>query len=625
MQTFKIASGLPLKSTLLACSASALLLVAPHQVAAQESSLDGVETISVGSLRLPTPITETGSAISIITSQDLDNLGVDFVLDALTLSPGVTINQNGAIGGQASVRIRGNSSEQTLVLVDGIPVNDASTPGGGYNFARLDPENVERVEILRGPQSTLWGTDAIGGVVSITTKRPTDGLHGTGFFEFGSFETFRGGLSGSYGGKRGDIRIGASGISSGGISRADEANGNTEDDSFESGTLSANGGLNFGSDIRLEGSILYNRSDSEFDSFSFASEGGVSDGDELSEVEDLATRVSLYAPVFDGRLENLLVFGYTQTDRANFRNGNEMPNFEAKSQRVILRYQGTANITDGYRLLFGVENDSSESNDTDEIDILGLFGVFEAQPIDGLTLSAGVRYDDNSEFGSETTFRAAAAYQVSDEFTVRGSWGEGFKAPTIFQLTQFFSPAMQPNPDLRPERSNGFDLGVDWRSSSNRAAVSLTYFNQDTTDQINFADGSYFNIARAETQGIELSVQYEVLDGLTVAGDYSLIDAQDQDGDTLQRVPRNTANLRLEYASEGPFSGNIAVRYNGDEIDRRGIVDNWVRVDLAAQYRFTENIEAFARIENLLDAQYQQILGFGTPGFSGSVGFRVRL
>lgn len=604
----------------LLCSAGAFAW--SGSAAAQDAADGSVETITVGALRLPTPISESGTAISIITAKDLDDLGVDFVLDALTLAPGVTINQNGAIGGQAAVRIRGNSNEQTLILVDGVPVNDASTPGGGYNFARLDPENVERVEILRGPQSTLWGTDAIGGVVSITTKRPTDGLNGTTFLEYGSFDTVRGGLSGSYGGERGDIRIGASGISSGGISRADEANGNTEEDSFKSGTLSANGGLNLGGDIRLEGSVLYNRSDSEFDNFSSTAQGAVTDGDALSRVDELATRVSLYAPILDGKLENLFLVGYTSTERENFRGG--ATSFTAKGERLILRYQGTANIADGHRLLFGAENDSSESNG-DETDILGLFGVYEIQPFEGLTISGGVRYDDNSRFGSETTFRAAAAYQVSEDITVRGSWGEGFKAPTIFQLTQFFSPATQPNPDLRPERSNGFDFGIDWRSSDSRAAVSITYFNQDTTNQINFDAGSYFNLARAETQGIELSAQYEIAEGVTVSGDYSLIDADDQDGETLVRVPRNTANLRLDYSNGGPFTGNVTMRYNGEELDRRGVVDSWFRVDLAAQYRASNNIEIFARVENLLDEDYQQILGYGTPGISGSAGIRFRL
>jgi len=590
---------------------------------AQGEDMRDVETIIIGSLRLPTPITEVGSSLTVITAQDLDDLGVDFVLDALTLSPGVTINQNGAFGGQASVRIRGNSSEQTLVLIDGVPVNDASTPGGGYNFARLDPENIERVEILRGPQSTLWGTDAIGGVVSITTKRPEEGLGGTAFLEYGSFNTVRGGISASYGSDRGDIRIGASGISSDGISRADEANGNTEEDGLDNGTLSASGGLNFAGDMRLEGSILYNSTDSEFDIFSSGAQGGVGDGDTLSSVEELAARVSLYAPMFDGKLENLLLVGYTSTDREN--TGDDAFPFEAKGERLILRYQGTANISDDYRLLFGIENDSSESNNTDESDILGLFGVLEAQPIEGLTISAGVRYDDNSRFGTETTFRAAAAYQINDTITARASWGEGFKAPTIFQLTQFFAPATQPNPDLRPERSIGFDLGIDFRTADGRGAFSLAYFNQDTTDQINFADGSYFNLARAETQGVELSAAYEVITGLTLSGDYSLIDAEDGDGDTLLRVPRNTANLRLEYRDNGPLSANLTARYNGAEQDRRGVVEDWIRVDLAAQYRVTARIEAFARVENLFDAQYQQILGYGTPGISGSVGFRIRL
>ena len=227
-----------------------LLLVAWATAStAAESPSDGadqarIDTIVVTATRIEQPIGETGSTVRIIDAEDIAALGFSQALDAIAGAPGFTVNQNGSFGGAASVRVRGASSAQTLVLIDGVSVNDASAPGGGFNFARLDTENIERVEILSGPQSTLWGSDAIGGVVSITTKRPDEGLGGNLFAQAGSYGAFRGGASVSRGGRAGDFRLGATRLDTDGISRADEKNGNTEEDGFETLTLSTRGGLN---------------------------------------------------------------------------------------------------------------------------------------------------------------------------------------------------------------------------------------------------------------------------------------------------------------------------------------------------------------------------------------------
>ena len=225
-----------------------------------DASSSTLDTITVEGSRLNQTEAEIGTSISIITSEDIEKLGFDFALDAVAAAPGVTINQNGGFGGAASVRIRGAATGQTLVLIDGVPVGDPSLTDGSFNFAYLDTENIERIEVLKGPQSTLWGSDAIGGVVSITTKQPGEGFGGSVFGEYGSFNTFRGGASVGNANDIGDFRLAWSGISSDGISKADEANGNPEEDAYDSSTVSARGGLNLPSDIRLDGSVLWNSS-----------------------------------------------------------------------------------------------------------------------------------------------------------------------------------------------------------------------------------------------------------------------------------------------------------------------------------------------------------------------------
>ena len=616
-----------LKAALLGAVSVPLLVLAiasPSQAQTSNEDQTTLDTIIVEGSRLNQTETEIGSSVTIITAEEIDALGFDFALDAVASAPGVTINSNGAFGGSASVRIRGASSEQTLVLVDGVVVNDPTSPGGGFNFARLDTENIERIEVLKGPQSTLWGTDAIGGVVSIITKRPDAGLGGSAFGEFGSFNTFRGGASLENATDQGDFRVAIVGTSSDGVSKADEDNGNTEDDPYEALTLSAKGGFNLGGGARLSADVLWTDASSEFDSFSFGEQGNVGDGDEVSETEELSANLSFVGSLFEGRLENLVLLGYSDITRENFTDGAQ--SFFSEGDRTVFRYQGPLAIDERNTLAFGAEREDSTAND-DDTSITGLFALYEFKPTDALTLTGGLRNDDHERFGSETTARVAVAYNPTETLTLRSSWGQGFKAPTIFQTTFFCCGATEPNADLEAETSEAFDVGLDWRSPDGRAEAGITLFSQDTENQIDFdfGIGGYLNIAKVESQGLELFGALQINPWLRVSADYAYIDAQDGDGNALARLPDHSADLTFSIDPSGPFSGAVLVRYNGDEPNTNGTtLDGWTRVDLSGSYDLNERVELFGRVENLFDEQYQQILGYGTPDLSGYFGVRVR-
>ncbi len=595
---------------------------AQNEPAAQEN----VDTIVVTATRLDQTATETGSSLSIITAEEIEELGLIYVLDAVAQAPGVTINQNGSFGGNAAVRIRGAASEQTVVLIDGIPVNDPTSPGGGFNFARLDTENIERIEVLKGPHSTLWGTDAIGGVVSITTRSPGEELGGEAFAEYGSFNTLRGGVSVSNASEVGDFRLAAVSVSSDGISKADEDNGNGEEDNYDSLTLSAKGGLNLPGDARLSADVLWTDAESEFDSFASGAQGSVGDGDELSETEEAAANVSLAVPLLDGRLDNLFLVGYADITRENFSGG--LPSFEAEGERLLYRYQGTLNAGERHRLAFGAEREETTAND-DDTSIDGLFALYELRPVGDLTVTAGLRYDDHERFGSESTTRLAGAWKLTDNLSFRASWGEGFKAPTIFQTTFFCCGATEPNADLKAETSEAFDAGIEWQSTDGRFRLGATVFRQETENQIDFdfAIGGYLNIDEVESTGLELSGALLLSDTLSLSLDYAYIDAEDGDGNALPRLPEHSGDLTLSYAPAGPFSGAVLLRYNGGETNSSTDptrIDSWLRVDVTGRYALSERIEVYGRIENLFDKDYQQILGYGTPGLSGSLGIRLR-
>ena len=600
-----------------------MLASAAERPAADEET-GRIDTIVVTGTRIEQTAAEAGSTVRVIDAGAIEALGFSHALDAIASTPGVTVNQNGSFGGAATVRIRGASSDQTLVLIDGVSVNDASAPGGGFDFARLDTENIERLEILSGPQSTLWGTDAIGGVVSIVTKRPREGLGGSLFAQAGSHGALRSGASVGHGGAAGYFRLGGTRLHTDGISRADKRNGNTENDGFDSLTLSAQGGLALPRDARLEGSLLWNDSEAEFDSFRFGAEGNVGDGDELSKSEELSGHVALHVPLFDGRLDNLLLFGRAEIDRSSLSGG--LPSFEARGERTLFRYQGTLSIDARNTLAVGAEREESSAIGN-EVALDGLFALYEWRPAEALTLTGGLRTDVHEHFGPETTGRLAAAWQPIRSLTLRGSWGQGFKAPSIFQTTFFCCGATAANDDLRPERSKGFDLGAEWRHTGGLGYIGLTFFRQDTEQLIDFsfAAGGYENIDEAASKGIEVTAGWNLAESVSLSADYAYIRAREADGTPLRRLPGHSGDLTLAWDPPGPFSGTLLLRFNGEESNGDGTtLDDWTRIDINARYELFKNFELFGRLENLFDMHYQQILGYGTPGRSVSVGVRWR-
>jgi vitamin B12 transporter len=580
------------------------------------------ETIIVTGTRLESPLDQVGTSISVITSEALERRGFQFVHDALATAPGVTINQNGAFGGVATVRIRGALSEQTLVLIDGVPVNDPTAPGGGYDFSRLDPTDIARIEILRGPQSTLWGSDAIGGVINVITRRPAveDDIALSGFLEGGSFTSLRGGAALSGANTVGDYRVAVTGVRTQGISKADEADGNPERDGYDASTLNGRAGFNLPADARLEATLRRVEADTAIDGFGF--DTGVADSDENTITEEFSATLRFTMPLLEKRLQLMALAGWSDIDRQSFLEGE--PTFGFAGQRSILRTQATYTLAERHRLAAGIEREDIEA-DGQTTSLTSLFGLYELMPVESLVLSFGARVDEHDVYGAETTSRFAANWSIIDSVSLRGSWGQGFKAPTLFQTAFFCCGATTPNTDLRPETSEAFDVGVEWRPFG-RGRVTLTYFEQDFDDLIDFSfvDGSYVNIAEATTRGVETAIGLSLTPLLGLNGSWSYIEARNGDGEPLSRVPEHSADVELVLTPTQRLTGSFAVRYNGEQADGFGTIERFTRVDVAARYVVNELFDVYARIENAFDTDYQQVFGYGTPGLSFFVGFRGR-
>ena len=578
-----------------------------------------IENITIRSTRIPAGAKDIGSSLYIISEDQIKVRGFKDAIDAISSAPGVTSKQNGSFGGVGTIRIRGASSSQTLVLVDGVPVNDSSSPAGGYNFEYLNTSNIQSIEVLKGSQSTLWGSDAIGGVINIYTKQPESTSFGASA-EIGSFGLKRGSADINFAGSNSRFRVSTSKTSVDGISKADEKDGNSEDDGFESESYSMSGSIDLDSLI-LKGSLSYMESQVEYDSYGFAT--GVQDGDERSNTDEFIGSISAFFDLFDDKLQNSIFISQSDINRDYYSNGSF--SFGAEGKRELIRYQGNIEVNEFNKIAFGLESEESKV-DVDESTIDGSFLLYEFRPNSKITISTGIRNDDHEGFGSKTTRRISGTFKPSDNLIIRSSWGEGFKVQTIFQSTYFCCGATSANSSIRPETSTSYDFGFELFFNEMNSNFSITYFDQDINDQINFSFGvgGYENIDKVNSEGFEIALDYQISKLMSLYLNYSYIDSVDGNGSSLFYVAKDSGEAGLIYEPNNSFSGSIIARYNGSESSSYGKIDSWIRFDVNGSYKLSGTNELYFRIENLLDEEYQQIFGYGTPERSGIIGLRSK-
>ena len=578
-----------------------------------------IENITIRSTRIPAGAKDIGSSLYIISEDQIKARGFKDAIDAISSAPGVTSKQNGSFGGVGTIRIRGASSSQTLVLVDGVPVNDSSSPAGGYNFEYLNTSNIQSIEVLKGSQSTLWGSDAIGGVINIYTKQPESTSFGASA-EIGSFGLKRGSADINFAGSNSRFRVSTSKTSVDGISKADEKDGNSEDDGFESESYSMSGSIDLDSLI-LKGSLSYMESQVEYDSYGFAT--GVQDGDERSNTDEFIGSISAIFDLFDDKLQNSIFISQSDINRDYYSNGSF--SFGAEGKRELIRYQGNIEVNEFNKVAFGLESEESKV-DVDESTIDGSFLLYEFRPNSKIIISTGIRNDDHEGFGSKTTRRISGTFKPSDNLIIRSSWGEGFKVPTIFQSTYFCCGATSANSSIRPETSTSYDFGFELFFNEMNSNFSITYFDQDINDQINFSFGvgGYENIDKVNSEGFEIALDYQISKLMSLYLNYSYIDSVDGNGSSLFYLAKDSGEAGLIYEPNNSFSGSIIARYNGSESSSYGKIDSWIRFDVNGSYKLSGTNELYFRIENLLDEEYQQIFGYGTPERSGFIGLRSK-
>ncbi len=580
------------------------------------------DRIIVTGTRIPTPLDQVGRSITVVTAAEIEQRQQRFVYDVLTAVPGLQVTRSGSFGALSSVSVRGLASDQTLVVQDGIVLNNPGSFGTPFNFANFDTSDVERIEVIRGAQSTLYGSDAIGGIINIVTKDGSEGLGGSGYLEAGSFGTFRGAATLRGGSETVSGRVTLAGTTTDGFSTADEANGNREDDGFRNVTLSAKGRYQPLEILSFDAVFRFQDSENEFDSFAFGI--GPVDGDEIGETEEVTAGGFATLDTFGGRLKNRLSITYARNEQINLTDG--AVSFDSTGTRLSYEYQGTAQLFDGLTAVFGAEYERQEAvtrtgfGGNQEIFQTSGYGLFQIQPLDGVSLTAGVRYDTSEDFGSATTVSGAGAIRIPlIDATLRGSYSEGFRAPSAGELGF--------NPDLQAEVSNGWDIGLErdfWRG---RAQASVTWFDQRVEDLIAFdlAAFTFINVQTFETSGLEVAAAISPIEALTLDVSYTYLDAFNV-STTLAagNQPDHRFNAEITLRPTAQWTLSAGIYFNGREPDGAAALDSFTLLSLRASYALSENADLFARLENATDANYQDNAGFGTAPLNVAGGMRVR-
>jgi vitamin B12 transporter len=601
----------------------------------------------------------------VISGEELERKKIKTVIDALRLADGVFATSSGGPGTEATVKMRGAFARHTLVLIDGVIVNSPTT--GAYDFANLTAENIDRIEILRGAQSMLYGSDAIGGVINIYTKKGSGKPTASAFMEYGSFATIREGAQVS--GAKGPIDFAAS------LSRWDTSSfsainyrrGAAERDGFHNWNASGKLGVALPKDGRLEFNLRWYNSDVNFDGFA----------DSLAPADVFGARQTDRNLIMSGTYDQPITSWWSQRltlAQANERffsvSGNAGRNlntggaitgdpncflsnpdtcftpFSSDLRILNRRLEWQHNFQIGKPLLLTAGYQFRE----EQGDASAFFGAAQPNKLisshagfaqaqvnlwDRLFLTGGVRQDSYNVFGDATTYRATAGYLVKETGTkLRASYATGFKAPTLNDL--FFQGFG--NPNLKPEKSRSMDAGIDQSLLDGRVQLTAGYFWNRFRDLIQFASSfsplcpaSSFgfcpiNVAEAKTQGWELGFKATIVKGLDVKGryTYTLTRAFDNPINPLgsdKRLPRwpvDQAMLGLTYQPVEAAHINVDYRFVGarnndlanSPSQRQG---SFGVVNASATYDVTRNWQVFGRIDNLLNQKYEEVLFFGTP------------
>ncbi len=600
-----------------------MLAGASTEVFAQDAGTTVLEGITIYSAnRTPTDAAKVGSTVEVLTEKDLEKQSKTFVKDYLEQLPGVNFTQNGAPGSTTSISLRGANGSYVKVLVDGMDLSDPSATTTQTAFEHLLVGDVSRIELLKGSQSTLYGGDAVAGVISIETKAATKpGFSQSGGGEYGAYNTFRGAYTAGYAATDGsNISFSVQGVDTDGFSSVRVG---TEDDGYQNLTFSGRGEYFLSPSMKVFFAARTLDAKNEFDdSFTPA------DNDDRTDTVQHAGRVGTEFSLLDGAFQNTVAFQAMKVERDIFGSN---PNW-FEGDRIKGEYKGVFSFNDRLSLLGGADweetgADNAGLSSRKTANVGGVYAQLMMEPIDGLVLTGGGRIDDHSAFGQFDTYRLSAAYLVpGTETKFRASRGTGFRAPSLDELYGEYSfVANYGNPNLQPEESESWDAGVEQGFLNGRFRLGATYFELDTDNLILFnfdcfslPVGCLVNVPGVtQRSGVELTAVALVTDGLAISSSYTYTDTEMENGDRLPRVPKHDFVFAVDVQPMDKVEINVTAKYIVDSIDSNGLaLDDYFLLSAKAAYEFAPGWKAYVRGENLLDEEYETVTNFATPGLS---------
>ena len=590
-----------------------------------------LETMVITANRTETKEKEVGSSLTVITADEIQKRQVFTVAEALRLVPGIDVINSGGLGRQTNVFTRGAGSGQTLVLVDMVEMNDPSSPNGAFDFANLMVDNIERIEVLRGGESSLYGSDAIGGVINIITKKgkggPKFSLSGQG----GTYNTFK--TIGTASGQVKDVNyaLSASETQSHGFSSAETLWGNPERDLYRNTTVDGRFGWDVNKDLDFGASVRYNDGLTGLDTYQEVEPYAPVDAlGYTSSTSEVYTRGFSHIKLFEGFWEQTFAVAYSNTRRQTVWPDDPKTygySVEEISTGTKIKgdWQNVLHLTTKNDLMVGVENEQDQfqnisTNPTAGYNTYNTQGYYLTDRFslfDRSFTTASVRYTDNSKSGSLATWSITEALLMDEiGMKLKGNYGTGFKVPTLFEI---YSPNYG-NTNLVAETSNNWDVGFEQGFFEKRVQFGATYFNNQFNNLIQ--PGIKFvaeNIGKATAQGAETFIQVQPLDVLTLRANYTYDYTRNLDDNTqLVYRPQNKVNFETNYQLTSKINLNLVVIAVGEKPGVSHInVPGYAIANLAGSYTVTKNVKLFSRIDNLFNKNYQEAYGYGTSGLAG--------
>ncbi len=597
-----------------------------------------------------------GKSVSVVTGVDLKQQQIRHAGDALRSLPGVSVSRAGGSQSITSVRIRGGESNHTLVVIDGIEVNAADA---SFDFSNLTADDIEQIEVLRGPQSALYSSGALGGVVNIRTKSGIGPLTVRARGEIGTQNSQNAAVQIGGGNDKVHGNFSLSGYTTDGYNLALAGD---EEDGARFSTVSLSGGVLVMPGVKIEASARRSVNDGErddFDSFNIRPDGFEGLADTASTFEQVLSlgRIAATIDPFDGRWVQEIAAAGTQTDLYDDGRGAFPGTGRFITERFNTSYRSTLAIdTPGQsqitHYLTGLIDHQTESFDQDSrfsfgstlVDVeqgrTGVAGELRGEYFRSLFLSATARHDDNDSFEDYTTWQATGSLRLPGSiFRLHSATGTGVKYPSLLELYGEFGPnSFIGNPNLKPEESFGWDAGIETTLFGGAAVVDVTYFSQSLENEIFsvFLPLGYTaenQLGDSKREGVEVAARFKLGAGLDVGAAYTYLDATDGDGIEEIRRPPHSGRLDVNYRFlDDKANLNLVAAYTGDTFDanfnynsfstERLALDSFWLVTLAGSYQLSPGVEIYGRVENLLDQEYTEIIGIDSAPAAAYVGMR---